>query len=160
MLARVSKRIGSDAGAPQFLVADSCFPQTLDVLRARTEPLGIELVLMSNDALNTAPLGGRVYGALVQTPDEAGRVHDLRVFIARAKQAGVLVAVGTDLLSLALLTPLETVNFLFHFLQSVLQFAKKPHGVAFVRYLRQPCIFQRLHELDGRYLRHQPLVFQ
>jgi glycine dehydrogenase len=41
----------------------------------------------------------------VQSPDEAGRVHDLRPFIARAKQAGVLVAVGTDLLSLALLTP-------------------------------------------------------
>jgi glycine dehydrogenase len=105
MLARVSKRIGGDAGAPQFLVADSCFAQTLDVLRTRAEPLGIELVVMSNDELNSAPLGDRVYGALVQTPDEAGRVHDLRGFIARAKQAGVLVAVGTDLLSLALLTP-------------------------------------------------------
>ena len=32
-------------------------------------------------------------------------MHDLRDFIARAKAAGVLVAVGTDLLSLALLTP-------------------------------------------------------
>src|SRR5205823_3279916 len=32
-------------------------------------------------------------------------VHDLRTFIARAKQAGVLVAVGTDLLSTVLLTP-------------------------------------------------------
>ena len=69
------------------------------------EPLGIELVVVSNAELNAAPLGDRVFGALVQTPDEAGRVHDLRAFIARAKQAGVLVAVGTDLLSLALLTP-------------------------------------------------------
>jgi glycine dehydrogenase len=105
MLARVSKRIDGTTGAPQFLVADSCYPQTLDVLRTRAEPLGIELVLMSNEELNTVPLGDRVYGALVQSPDDAGRVHDLRPFLARAKQAGVLVAVGTDLLSLALLTP-------------------------------------------------------
>ena len=75
------------------------------MLRTRAEPLGIELVLMSNERAERAPLGDRVFGALVQSPDEAGRVHDLRAFIARAKQAGVLVAVGTDLLSLALLTP-------------------------------------------------------
>src|SRR5580765_7153819 len=51
MLARVSKRVDGTGGAPQFLVADSCYAQTLDVLRARAEPLGIELVLLSNDEL-------------------------------------------------------------------------------------------------------------
>jgi glycine dehydrogenase len=105
MLARVSKRIDRVVGPAQFLVADSVYAQTLDVLRTRAEPLGIELVVTSNDELNEITLGDRVYGALVQTPDDAGRVHDLRSFIARAKQAGVLVAVGSDLLSLALLTP-------------------------------------------------------
>ena len=106
MLARVqAKRIDGRVGAPQFLVSDSCYPQTQDVLRARAEPLGIEIVLMPNELMHTAQFGDRVFGALVQTPDEAGRVHNLRDFIARAKQAGVLVAVGTDLLSLALLTP-------------------------------------------------------
>src|SRR5476649_1426404 len=36
MLARVqAKRIDGIVGAPQFLVADSCFAQTLDVVRAR-----------------------------------------------------------------------------------------------------------------------------
>src|SRR5487761_2057669 len=40
-----------------------------------------------------------------QTPDEAGLIHDLRGFIAKAHGAGALVAVGTDLLSLTLLTP-------------------------------------------------------
>src|SRR5438045_2330766 len=106
MLARVqAKRIDGVTGAPQFLVADSCFPQTLDLLRARAEPLGIEVLLMPNEMMASAEFGDRVFGALVQTPDEAGRVHSLRKFIARAKAAGVLVAVGTDLLSLALLTP-------------------------------------------------------
>src|SRR5947199_9389858 len=60
---------------------------------------------MPTGELHTVAFGDRVFGALVQTPDEAGCVHDLRDFIARAKQAGVLVAVGTDLLSLTLLTP-------------------------------------------------------
>jgi glycine dehydrogenase len=105
MLARVSKRADESVGRPQFLVADSVYPQTLDVLRTRAEPLGIEVVLLPIEQLHGATFGDRVFGALVQTPDEAGRVHDLREFIAGAKKAGVLVAVGTDLLSLTLLTP-------------------------------------------------------
>ncbi|HZR24925.1 MAG TPA: aminomethyl-transferring glycine dehydrogenase [Vicinamibacterales bacterium] len=103
MLHRVqTKRIDSAVGAAQFFVADSVYPQTLDVLRSRAEPLGIELVVGD---WKTATFGDRVFGALVQTPDEAGCVHDLRDFIARAKHAGVAVAVGTDLLACVLLTP-------------------------------------------------------
>ena len=45
------------------------------------------------------------FGVLVQYPDERGRVVDLRPFIEQAHAAGVEVAVGTDLLALALLTP-------------------------------------------------------
>ena len=45
------------------------------------------------------------YGLLLQYPDEAGAVEDLTPLIARAHEAGVLVAVATDLLALTLLTP-------------------------------------------------------
>ncbi|HEY6892723.1 MAG TPA: glycine dehydrogenase (aminomethyl-transferring), partial [Rhodanobacteraceae bacterium] len=86
MLHRVqAKRIDSVVGPPQFFVADCCFPQTIDVLRARAEPLGIE-ILVGN--FERAELGDRVFGVLLQTPDEAGRAHDLRAFIARAKREG------------------------------------------------------------------------
>jgi glycine dehydrogenase len=85
----------------KFFVADSCFPQTIEVLRSRAEPLGIELVI--GDWRNADLTGA--FGALLQTPDEAGLVHDLRGFIAEAARSGVLVAVGSDLLSLTLLTP-------------------------------------------------------
>ena len=95
MLHRVNSK------SAKFFVADSCFPQTIDVLRTRAEPLGIELVLGD---WRTANLTG-AFGALVQTPDEAGLVHDLRAFIDEGHRAGALVAVGTDLLSLTLLTP-------------------------------------------------------
>jgi glycine dehydrogenase len=103
MLHRVQgRRIGHAVGAPQFLVSESVYPQTLEVLRARAEPLGIEVVVTRDLPLE---FGDRVFGALVQSPDAVGRVHDLRGFIARARQAGVAVAVGSDLLSLVLLTP-------------------------------------------------------
>jgi glycine dehydrogenase len=96
------KRIALAGGTPRFFVARSCFPQTIDVLQGRAEPLGIELVV---DDPRAAAFDTCTFGALVQTPDEAGLVHALRDFIATAKSHGVLVAVGTDLLSLALLTP-------------------------------------------------------
>jgi glycine dehydrogenase len=96
------RRIDNVVGRPQFFVAESCFPQTLDVLRARAEPLGIELCIGDPQ---TARLQDRVFGVLLQSPDEAGMVHDLRPIIERAKTAGVVVAVATDLLSLTLLTP-------------------------------------------------------
>jgi glycine dehydrogenase len=103
MLYRVqTKQRDADEGPPQFFVADTCFPQTIDVLRTRAEPLGFELVLGDP---STAQFGPRMFGALVQTPDEAGVVHELSSFITRAHDAGVLVAVATDLLALTLITP-------------------------------------------------------
>jgi glycine dehydrogenase len=103
MLHRVQgKRIDTVVGPAQFFVSQSVYPQTLEVLRSRAEPLGIELVVGD---FESGAFGDRVFGALVQSPDDAGCVHDLRDFIARAKRAGIAVAVGTDLLSLVLLTP-------------------------------------------------------
>jgi glycine dehydrogenase len=97
-----AKKVDETVKAPQFFVSDKVFPQTLDVLRVRAEPLGIEIVVGD---FKTVEFTDATYGALVQTPDETGTVHDLRAFMAKAKKAGVAVAVATDLLSLTLLTP-------------------------------------------------------
>jgi glycine dehydrogenase len=96
MLHRVQAKRGD-----KFFVADSCFPQTIEVVRARAEPLGIELVVGDWRRARFDD----IFGALVQTPDEAGMVHDLRGFIAEARRVDVMVAVASDLLSLTLLTP-------------------------------------------------------
>ena len=85
-----------------FLVSDRCLPQTIEVLRARAEPLDIDLHVGAMDAMT---FDARVFGALVQDPDRTGLVQDLTPFIARAHDAGVLVAVATDLLALTLITP-------------------------------------------------------
>src|SRR5262245_33556398 len=96
------RRLESLVGPAQFFVSESCFPQTIDVVRGRAEPLGIELVIGDP---RTATFGDRVFGVLLQSPDESGLVHDLQPIIERAKAAGVLVAVATDLLSVTLLKP-------------------------------------------------------
>jgi len=97
-----ARRIEGFTAAARFFVADSCFPQTIEVLRLRAEPIGIELVV--GDLATWTP-DDRTFGAIVQSPDEAGAVGDLGPFIAGARAAGVLVVVATDLLSLVLLTP-------------------------------------------------------
>ncbi len=89
------------AGAHACLVSARCFPQTLDVLRTRAEPLGIELRVGELDRLSF----DGAFGALLQYPDDHGELVDLRAFIARAHAAGLLVAVATDLLALTLVTP-------------------------------------------------------
>jgi len=95
------KKLGDTAGT--FLVSDRCFPQTIAVLRSRAEPLGIALEIGPVDEMKLDAPG--VYGALVQYPDEAGRLDDLKPFIDKAHAADVKVAVATDLLALALATP-------------------------------------------------------
>jgi glycine cleavage system P protein (glycine dehydrogenase) len=96
------RRLENIAGPAQFFISESCFPQTIEVVRGRAEPLGIELVIGDP---GTASFGERVFGILLQSPDESGLVHDLKPIIERAKTAGVLVAVATDLLSLTVLKP-------------------------------------------------------
>ena len=95
-----AKKLGEAGGT--FLVSDRCFPQTIEVLRSRAEPLGIALRIIS---MADMTFDGDVFGVLLQYPDEAGALHDLRPFVTRAHEAGVLVAVATDLLALAMVTP-------------------------------------------------------
>jgi glycine dehydrogenase len=99
LMHRARPGIRSDAH-PVCLVSDGCFPQTIDVLRSRAEPLRVDLQVVPIERMTfEAP----VFGAILQYPDAGGAVHDLTPIVDRAHQAGALVSVGADLLSLALL---------------------------------------------------------
>ena len=84
-----------------FLVSDRCFPQTIDVVRGRAEPLDVRLE-MGDPA--TLPMD-KAFGLLLQYPDDRGEVTDLRPIIEKAHAAGLLVAVASDLMALTLLAP-------------------------------------------------------
>ncbi|HVU81818.1 MAG TPA: aminomethyl-transferring glycine dehydrogenase, partial [Rhodanobacteraceae bacterium] len=76
-------------------------PQTIEVLKTRAEPLGIELHI--DDEANTANVD--CYGALLQYPDTFGSIRDYKSLCDALHAKGALVAVATDLLALTLITP-------------------------------------------------------
>ena len=89
----------------QLLVANDCHPQTIDVLKTRSNPIGVELLIKPVDEFKFTE---NVFGALVQYPSTDGKVFDFSEICNRAHKSGALVAVATDLLGLALLpTPGE-----------------------------------------------------
>ncbi|HLL02849.1 MAG TPA: aminomethyl-transferring glycine dehydrogenase [Myxococcaceae bacterium] len=86
-----------------FFVSDACHPQTIDVVRTRALPLGVEVVVGDHRSVD---LGGKkFFGALVQYPATDGVVHDYRAFTDKVHAAGALMIMATDLLALTLLTP-------------------------------------------------------
>lgn len=83
--------------AHKFFVSENCFPQTLDVLKTRSAPLGIELVIGNH---STFTIDESFFGTLVQYPDINGEVNDYEAFAAAAHAVGAGVAVAADLLAL------------------------------------------------------------
>jgi glycine dehydrogenase len=88
--------------AIRFFISETCFPQTIEVMRTRALPYGIELV---TGDVNSVNLDQSFFGALIQYPDINGEVGDYKKFVSEAKAKGIQVVVATDLLALALLTP-------------------------------------------------------
>ncbi|QYN31812.1 aminomethyl-transferring glycine dehydrogenase [Pseudonocardia sp. DSM 110487] len=87
--------------SPRFVVDADTLPQTLEVLRTRAEPLGIELEVAD---LEAGLPDGEFFGLLLSYPGASGAVRDPSALIAAAHERGGLVAVAADLLALTLLT--------------------------------------------------------
>ncbi|MDE2053352.1 MAG: aminomethyl-transferring glycine dehydrogenase [Xanthomonadaceae bacterium] len=84
-----------------FFVSKNVHPQTIEVLKTRAEPLGIELRIDDEaDATNVD-----CYGALLQYPDTFGSIRDYKSLCDALHAKGTLVAVATDLLALTLIAP-------------------------------------------------------
>src|SRR5437667_1836946 len=83
-----------------FLVADNCHPQTIEVIRTRAKPLGIDIKV---DNYTRFKFDESVFGALMQYPATDGAIYDYVEFARRAHDAGALVVVAADILALTLL---------------------------------------------------------
>ncbi|NBR20205.1 MAG: glycine dehydrogenase (aminomethyl-transferring), partial [Proteobacteria bacterium] len=95
-----SRRI-SRSKSMKFFASEDCHPQTLDVLKTRAEPMGIELVLGTPEE----NLETEFFGVLLQYPSTTGVIHDIGKWIEQWHQNDTMVSVATDLLSLVLLKP-------------------------------------------------------
>ena len=85
-----------------FFVSEELFPQTIDILRTRSAPYGIELLVGNHEAVE---LTDSMFGAIVQYPAGNGKVYDYSSFAAEAHGKGIKLTVVADILSLSLLTP-------------------------------------------------------
>lgn len=88
--------------ANQFFVSSNCLPQTIDVMKTRANPLGIELIIADE---NTFKFTEKVFGCILQYPTANGQINDYKSFAEKAHTSESLVVVAADLLSLSLLTP-------------------------------------------------------
>ncbi len=85
-----------------YLVSDQVFPQTIAVLQARAEPLGIEVQVK---AVGDFELTDEVFGLMLQYPAANGTVEDYRALTAEANAKEIYVTVAADLLALTVLMP-------------------------------------------------------
>ena len=84
----------------KFFVSNDLYLQTIDVITARAEPLGIEIIF--GDA-NSIELSNEFFGAIVQYPNAYGEIYDYSEFTSSAKNLDIQVSVIADIMSLVLL---------------------------------------------------------
>ncbi len=89
------------SGGDAVFVSRRCHPQTIDTIRTRAEPLGVQVVV-GDEAEGT---GDRAFAVVLQYPDTGGEVRDYAALVREAHARGAMVVVATDLLALTLLEP-------------------------------------------------------
>ncbi len=95
-----ASRKATKKDAHQFFVDENTFPQVIDLLRTRSAPIGVELVVGDVSKLDiTQP---NLFGVYIQNPNNDGEIKDYTAFIESAHEREVFVVVGADLMSLLL----------------------------------------------------------
>ncbi len=92
-----------------LFVSDEVFPQTIDVLKTRANPLGIELQMGNHQDVE---LNENIFAVLVQYPAGYGEVYDYKNLFDEAEKRDIYKIVAADLLSLTLLIPLGNLELM------------------------------------------------
>ena len=90
----------SKSKSARFFVDSDCLPQTIEIIKTRAEPMGVEVVV-GDPATLTADT--ELFGLLLQYPGASGEIRNFREVIEQVKQQGALVVMAADILSLVLL---------------------------------------------------------
>jgi glycine dehydrogenase len=102
MMFNARTREAVKSGVNRFFVDEDIFIQTLDVIKTRSKPLGIELITGKYDE---AVFDKSMFGCFVQYPSASGEIRDYKDFTEKAHAVGALAGVAADLMSLALIKP-------------------------------------------------------
>ena len=88
--------------ATKYFVSELVFAQTIDILKTRANPFGIELVIGNHDHFTASD---DFFGAIVQYPAGNGEIFDYQALAKKLHAHNIKLTVAADLLSLTLLTP-------------------------------------------------------
>ncbi|WP_394176818.1 aminomethyl-transferring glycine dehydrogenase [Thalassotalea litorea] len=95
----LAKRVSKNKKSNLFFIADSVYPQTMDVVKQRAEMFGFDIVV---GAAETAAEHD-IFGALLQYPGAEGEITDISTIIADVQANKGIVAVAADIMSLVML---------------------------------------------------------
>ena len=84
----------------KFFVSEEVLPQTISLLKTRSIPLGIELVIGNHQEFD---FSSEYFGVLLQYPGKFGQIYNYQSFVEKAKESLIKVAVAADILSLVML---------------------------------------------------------
>jgi glycine dehydrogenase len=93
-------RKGDKIKSHKIFVSDECFPQTIDVIKTRAIPHGIEVIVGD---FKTFELNNDIFAVVVQYPALNGDVYDYTEFFTNAKALKINTIICADILSLAIL---------------------------------------------------------
>jgi glycine dehydrogenase len=96
-----ASRKAEKKNAHQFFVDENTFPQVIDLLKTRSTPIGVELVV--GDVAKLDITNENLFGVYLQNPDNNGAIKDHTAFITAAHEKGLFVVMGADLMSLLLM---------------------------------------------------------
>jgi len=85
---------------PKFFVDSAIFPQTKAVLVTRAAPIHIQI---EEGNYESTKIDNTYFGAILQYPNNTGSIEDYTAFIDQVHQAGGLVILVADIMSLTLL---------------------------------------------------------
>ena len=92
-------RKGEKKSANKFFVSEKTFPQTIELIKTRAAPLGIEVTI---GKIENFDFSNNYFGILIQYPDSDGNVYDLSTYIKQANNKSIFACVCSDLMSLAI----------------------------------------------------------
>lgn len=96
-----ASRKASKKNANKFFVDQNSFPQTIDLLKTRSAPIGVDLVVGDINSVDiTDP---ELFAVFIQNPNSDGAIKDYAAFNASAHEKDVFVVMAADILSLALM---------------------------------------------------------
>ena len=102
MLYNCRSRAQKKENVKKIFVSKDCFPQTIDILKTRSAPLAIELVIGDHTKIE---FDKSFYAVILQYPAKHGQIHNYESLSKELQDKEIAIVVAADLLSLSLLKP-------------------------------------------------------